>query len=295
MDHAIWATSMTHNKNAITRIHDLLKSIFSGIPVFPVLGNHEAHPVNVFAPSSVALRFSPQWLYDYFADEWKTWLPESALETVRLGGYYTVLVRPGLRIITINNNECQTMNWWIFYEPAFPRAQLQWLHDTLLLAETNNEKVHLLTHLPPKSCFTIYAREYNRIIERFWNTISAQFGGHTHKDEFNIFYARDNPSQALNVLWNGGSTTSYSDVNPNYRIYKMDQQTYQINAHETWIYNLTLANLNPNQTPNWYKEYNFASEYGISNLSPAALSNLADTLARSPTLLNRVGRNLLIF
>lgn len=293
VDHAIWATSVAHVKSATSRVHSLLKSIFSGVPVYPVLGNHEAHPVNLFAPASVPAEFSSQWLYTYIAQEWSAWLPESALFTVRQGGYYTLLVRPGFRIVAINNNECYTYNWWIAYiRPEVARTQLQWLHDVLLEAERNGEKVHILGHVPPGSggCFRVYSREYRRIVERFWNTISAQFAGHSHKDEFSIFYSRSNPNQALNVIWNGGSTTAYSDVNPNYKIYSMDTTTYQINSHQTWIYNLTLANLNPNEAPHWFKEYDFQTEYGLDNLSPRALSGLMDTFARSPSLLKRVSQ-----
>lgn len=290
VDHALWATTKDLIKSSVSRVDDLLARIFTGVPVFPVIGNHESHPVNLFAPNSVPERFSTQWLYTFLANEWAKWLPESALTTVRAGGYYTILVKPGFRIITINNNDCYTYNWWLLYEPSFPRTQLQWLHDTLLAAERAGEKVHILGHVPPgdSTCFKVYSREYRRIVERFWNTISAQFAGHTHADEFNIFYSRQNPSQALNVMWNGGSTTAFNDVNPNYRMYTMDQTTYQINGHETWIYNLTQANLSPNQNPTWYKEYEFMSEYGIPNLSPASLSGLADTFARSPLKMQRV-------
>lgn len=290
VDHALWATTKEGIRSSVSRIHNLLDNIFTKVPIFPVIGNHESHPVNLFAPNSVPERFSTEWLYTFLADEWAQWLPESELATVRAGGYYTVLVRPGFRIITINNNDCYTFNWWLIYEPTFPRTQLQWLHDTLLAAETAGEKVHILAHVPPgdSTCFKAYSREYRRIVERFWNTISAQFAGHTHADEFNIFYSRENPHQALNVMWNGGSTTAFNDVNPNYRMLTMDQTTYQINHHETWIYNLTLANLTPNQNPTWFKEYEFLSEYGVSNLSPASLSNLAETFARDPSKMQRV-------
>lgn len=289
MDHALWATTKELIKSSTDRVNTLLDTTFHGIPIYPVIGNHESHPVNLFAPNSVPDRFSTQWLYDALADEWAKWLPASALETVRAGGYYTVLVKPGFRVVAINNNDCYTYNWWLIYEPSFPRTQLQWLHDTLLAAERAGEKVHILAHVPPgdATCFKVYSREYRRIVERFWKTISAQFAGHTHADEFNIFYSRSNPNQALNVMWNGGSTTAFNDVNPNYRIYKMDPSTYQINHHETWIYNLTQANLTPNQSPSWFKEYDFKTEHGVTNLSPASLSALADTLARNPAKMHR--------
>lgn len=114
------------------------------------------------------------------------------------------------------------------YDSQFYARQLQWLHDTLLNAERNGEKVHILAHMPAATggMFKVYAREYQRIVERFWNTISAQFNGHTHRDTFNVFYARSSPRDAVNVAWNGGSATSYSNVNPNYRLYSVETETY---------------------------------------------------------------------
>ncbi|XP_055686656.1 sphingomyelin phosphodiesterase-like [Lutzomyia longipalpis] len=290
VDHGIWATSFDWNKNSIRRVHTALRENFGGLPVYPVIGNHEAHPTNVFAPSSINdPQLSTQWLYDFLADEWSYWLPASALATVRQGGYYTVQVRPDLRIIAINNNDCYTFNFWLLYDPQYPRYQLQWLHDTLLEAERAGQKVHLLGHVPSGggSCHRVYSREYAKLVERFWNTISAQFMGHTHADQFTVFYAQSNPYQAVNVQWNGGSTTAFSDVNPNYKVYLADPQTYQINGQETWIYNLTQANLTPQLYPSWFKEYDFEQEYGISNLSPATLNSLAGRMAENRQLLHR--------
>ncbi|GAB0097653.1 Sphingomyelin phosphodiesterase [Sergentomyia squamirostris] len=290
VDHGVWATSQDWNKNSMRRVHTSLRESFGGIPVYPVIGNHEAHPTNVFAPSTITNQaLSSSWLYNFLADEWSSWLPAAALSTVRQGGYYTVLVRPGLRIVALNNNECYTFNFWIVYNPQYARTQLQWFHDTLLAAEAANEKVHVLGHIPSGTgdCYRVYAREYARIVERFWNTISAQFMGHTHADQFTIFYAPSNPYQAVNVQWNGGSTTAFSDVNPNYKYYTADSQTFQINRHETWIYNLTQANLSPQLYPSWFRAYDFETEYGINNMSPATLNQLVENFARTPQRLRR--------
>jgi hypothetical protein len=75
-------------------------------------------------------------------------LPPDALETVRRGGYYTTVVRPGLRLIALNNNVCNVFNWWILYETKSIKSQFQWLHDVLLAAEKAGEKVHILAHIP---------------------------------------------------------------------------------------------------------------------------------------------------
>lgn len=238
------------------------------------------------------------------ANTWD-WLPERARDTIKQAGYYTVLLREGLRVIAINNNEGYTFNWWVLYDSRYSAIQLQWLHDTLLDAERNGEKVHILAHIPNVAgdMFATYSREYRRIVDRFWDTISAQFNGHTHNDQFTMFYAIDEPSAAINVAWNGGSATAYSDVNPNYRIYSVDNNTYvsnsdqyllwnfkqfclqQVTDHETWIYNLTEANRNRDQDPFWFREYTFTEAYEIEDLSAATLDNMLTSFATNHDLL----------
>lgn len=70
-----------------------------------------------------------------------------------------------------------------------------------------------------------WSREYRRIIDRFHRIISGQFMGHSHRDEFNVFYAR-NTDFAINYAWNGGATTTYSNVNPNYILYYVDRTIF---------------------------------------------------------------------
>lgn len=50
--------------------------------------------------------------------------------------------------------------------------------------------------------------------------------GHSHRDEFNVFYANANINFAVNYAWNGGATTTYSNVNPNYILYYVDRTLY---------------------------------------------------------------------
>ena len=57
------------------------------------------------------------------------------------GAFYTALVKKGFRIISINTNYCDHMNWWLIMNVTDPAQELQWLIDTLQLAENNHEKV----------------------------------------------------------------------------------------------------------------------------------------------------------
>lgn len=57
---------------------------------------------------------------------------------------------------------------------------------------------------------------------RYEATITAQFFGHTHFDEFEIFYDTENPGRAVSVAYIGPSVTPYVNLNPGYRIYYVD-------------------------------------------------------------------------
>lgn len=56
---------------------------------------------------------------------------------------------------------------WMNHNPKDQDGQLQWLADTLLQAEEDGEKVHILGHIPSDRCMRTWSREFHRIIDRF--------------------------------------------------------------------------------------------------------------------------------
>jgi sphingomyelin phosphodiesterase len=104
-------------------------------------------------------------------------------------------------------------------------------------------------------CLKVWSRNYYKIISRYENTITAQFFGHTHYDEFEIFYDQLDMSRANNIAYIGPSVTPYYDLNPGYRLYYIDgdheSTTRLVIDHESWIMNLKDANLY--DYPIWYK------------------------------------------
>lgn len=60
----------------------------------------------------------------------------------------------------------------------------------------------------------------------------------------------------------------------------------QVIEHETWIYNLTEANLNASSSPKWFREYTFTDAYNVTNLSPASLDELMTSFASNRDLIS---------
>lgn len=189
--HDVWNQTKEENLEIIKETVRQMTEKFPGVPIFPALGNHESAPVNSFPPPYVnQVDISISWLYDELDVQWRRWLPQSVSHTVRRGAFYSVLVRPGFRIISLNMNYCNNKNWWLLLNSTDPATELQWFIYELQSAEFSNEKVHVIGHIPPghSDCLKVWSRNFYRIISRFENTIMAQFYGHTHYDEFEMFY-----------------------------------------------------------------------------------------------------------
>ncbi|XP_071056721.1 sphingomyelin phosphodiesterase-like isoform X3 [Onthophagus taurus] len=287
ISHRIWDTSISGNTEDITLLYNTLLAKFPNTPVYPIFGNHEAHPVDIFTPPEIEEEeFSTAWLFDLAADLWGSILGEGTAETIRRGGFYTVLIRPGFRLIALNSNVGYTFNWWLLYDDVDPFGQLQWLADTLYQAEQDGEIVHIISHVPSSddTCYKTWSQQYRRILERFAGTIAAAFNGHSHTDEFIVYHSSEEPTKAINVAYNGGSVTTFSNNNRNYKIYHVDQQNYEVHDYDCWSYNMTEANLTPNQRPNWFKLYSFKDAYGLSGASPSDLRDLTFRMVENETL-----------
>ncbi|KHN80762.1 Sphingomyelin phosphodiesterase 1 [Toxocara canis] len=78
---------------------------------------------------------------------------------------------------------------------------------------------------PENDCTDIDAqnRQWQTFLQ-FSKTIKAQFFGHIHIDSFTVFYEEmnDDASMPTNVLFCSPSVTTFSGLNPAYRIYEIE-------------------------------------------------------------------------
>ncbi|CAH1103351.1 unnamed protein product [Psylliodes chrysocephalus] len=295
--HDIWNQTQQSNLDIIKESVEQMLRYFPNIPIFPAVGNHESVPAGSFAPPWIKNEtHTIGWLYTNLADHWRKWLPSTSGNTLLHGAFYSVLLRPGFRLISLNTNYCHSLNWWLLVNSTDPADELKWLVHELENAEINNEKVHIIGHIPPGSsdCLKTWSRNFYSIVDRFQHTITAQFYGHTHADEFELFYETNNYSRPINVAYLGPSITTYENNNPAFRIYYVEgdheRSTRAVIDHETWTTNLDLANEGDNE-PIWYKLYTAKDAYRLSSLHPEEWNRLIKNMADDPDLFNLFYRN----
>ena len=274
--HDDWDQSRISQEYLLKNLTSLLLQYFPNTPIYPALGNHESYPVNSFPPDYVTGYNQINWLYDTLAKSWSPWLTDEAINTVKTSGFYTILVKPGLRLVSLNMNYCNNQNYWMLLNPEDPNGELHWLVDTLYQAENNGELVHIIGHIPPNvggDCLTVWRNNFYNIVVRFQGIVRGQFFGHTHSDQFEIIYSNSSFKKPVSVVYISPSITTFTNLNPGYRVYDMDSQSWNVLDHHTFILNLTKAN-QPKAQPVWEYEYSARSAYNLTSLSPDSWDQL---------------------
>ncbi|KAM4619879.1 sphingomyelin phosphodiesterase [Polymixia lowei] len=289
--HNVWSQTRKQQLSELTVISKLIhKHLGPNVTVYPAIGNHESTPVNSFPPPFVHGNRSSAWLYNTMAEEWAPWLSEQALQTLRYGGFYTMEIQPGLRVVSLNMNFCARENFWLMVNSTDPANQLQWLVHILQASEDKGEKVHIIGHIPPGLCLGSWSWNYYHIVNRYESTIAGQFFGHTHLDEFQMFYDEATMTRPVSVAFIAPSVTTYINLNPGYRVYIVDGNykgsSRLVLDHETYILNLTEVNhlpgpqgvpRNPDPNPKWTLLYRATEAYSVPSVFPSDWDGLLQT------------------
>ena len=119
------------------------------VRVFPMLGNHDSFPFYQFPEKG------PFYVYEAAAAAWKDFLQPESLETVRIGGYYTELIEPGLRLVVVNTAMYFDGNWVIPQWRVDPGGQFAWLRGVLQKAKDAGELVFIAAHIPPGATLSV--------------------------------------------------------------------------------------------------------------------------------------------
>ncbi|KAF9449018.1 sphingomyelin phosphodiesterase [Macrolepiota fuliginosa MF-IS2] len=261
-----WLVNQTGVTSELTEFNQEMQTLIS-TPVFPAIGNHDTAPVNSF-PRSTTPEATSQWVFDTQASGWSKWLGPSATSAVQhMSGSYSV-VAPGtnLRIISMNTIYWYRVNYWLFDSDDFqpdPNGVLAFVAQQLQVAETTGQRAWIIAHMSPSAVDALHDQSnyFDQIVQRYKNTIAAQFYGHTHVDEFAISYSDYNnriAANAVSILYIAPSLTP-RDGNPAFKIYDVDPDTYEIMDSRAFISNLTDPIFQTN--PQWEQYYSARQVY----------------------------------
>ncbi|KAL6240483.1 hypothetical protein RBB50_012595 [Rhinocladiella similis] len=292
-------------------IYHMLKAYIPSGPIFAALGNHDSNPEAIDAPHSLPGNLGQQqsWNYDHVASLWQqnNWITAEAANEARMHyAAYSINhpAYPKLRIITLNTDFWYKANFLNFINTTNPdnSGGLKFLADELQDAETKEERVwivgHVLTGWDGSNPMPNPTDLFYQIIDRFSpHVIAGIFFGHTHEDQFMIYYANNGTVQdaahALNVGWIGPSVTPLTNLNSGYRTYEVDTGDFSIYDAYTYYANVSaFAAINASETgPVWKFEYSTRDAYAIGWPETAPLNatywhKVTEAMAKNHTLVS---------
>jgi len=288
--HDVWNQTKDDIINRLHNVSAILRKYYPDTPVFFINGNHDAYPVDQYNthPIDSAHLDDFVWSRELFAQEWATWLPEDALKTILIGNYYTALARPGLRIVAINTQWGDNLNFYLLLQENNQQNQTDWLTQVLLSAREAQEKVLIIGHIPSGLTFEgPYVQNYLDLVTTFSDVVAGQFFGHTHEDQFEV--VNDINGSPVGVLYIAPSVTTFANRNPSFRFYQYDTSTFEVLDYYQYIMNLTDANLT--DKPQWVLEYSALSEYSMTDLSPSSWMDLTNRMENDDELFQTWFRN----
>lgn len=297
--HDIWIQTKEENLN--TMITQLEKLQTLGLPIYYSYGNHDSYPVNQFAGSPLDPA-SYLWLYKPVAKTLNSTFQsspdldkESRFQTFEQNGYFSLLVEPGLRIISMQTNYYDSGNFWLSFETP-PDIEFgkyfSWLKQELQQSREKKERVYLIGHIPLRSTSLIPdAKVIHQIYSNYSDVIVNIFNGHSHKDHFIIFFDYQTYSKPLFVNYAPPALTP-DNINPSFRLYQYDQKTKGVTNYYQYRFLLQDANLDQNHSTNhsqqfWEIGYNpleLYADYGLKDMSVESWYKLATEMKTNQQL-----------
>ncbi|KAL5004721.1 hypothetical protein ScPMuIL_018177 [Solemya velum] len=290
--HDVWSESWASQLSDDEHVIDELANLLPNTTIYPALGNHESFPANLYYMG----KSEYQVLNNRTVVWWKKLfeMSEEQEETIRTSAYYTTLIRPGLRILSFNSDYGYNFNFYIILNDQIPQFQQMktFMINTLESARKAGEKVIIIGHIAPgdlDSTVNWYGDFYVDLVANYSDTIVLQTFAHTHHDEFKVVTSPTNEAEHLGVLFLAPSMTPRTNVNPSFRVFSLDSQTFELLDFDQYSINLTEANERGNITAR--KTYSAKSEYGLHDMSPRSWYKLTERFLQRPSVLDRYRYN----
>jgi len=276
--HHIITQTPSENMKTIEVTTDLFIQYFPNITVYPCLGNHDTYPVDQLPKKPLN-----KYITNSISKQWSKLLNTDTPNIVNYG-YYTTLVKPGFRIISLNSLYFLSNNYLC---PNCGVEQLNWLESTLHYAVLHKEKVWIIGHVLPNGggITKFFSYHFQQIFSRYNQIILSNFWGHTHYDQY--FLIRNN--NTINATVTGVGYVPAALIpdkhNPSFRIYDYDRTTMEIlNYHQ---YSLDLKSVNNGSKFKYNYQYNPIDSYNMSNMSYTEWERITQIFKTSRTMFDK--------
>ena len=112
--------------------------------------------------------------------------------------------------------------------------------------EKSGETAIIFAHIPPGSpdCMGSFSRRFYALIERYQHVARVSLYGHDHNEWFNVVNSVST-GKPINTDVISGSATTFTNLNPSYRVITLDKQHMIPVKIETYYINITEANETP--------------------------------------------------
>jgi sphingomyelin phosphodiesterase len=291
--HDVWDQTKDNQLTVLNTLTELFLKYFPKKLLISTVGNHESAPANNYPPhteSDIPAQYSTAWLYQEFANQWTQFgigQDPAIKNSIQQTASFVTKPYPGLRVISLNTMYCLSGNFWLYLNEYDPDNVLSWLILQLQDAEDVGDKVHIIGHVPPgDTCLMEWSANFYDIVNRYENTITGLFYGHTHDDSFTLFYENGTLTDPIHVAYVSPSVTTWVKSYPSFRIYTIDGNykgsSYRVLDHETYVMNLDDANKGAD--PKWTLEYNAMDAYNMSSLLPENWNELIDRFIQDDNL-----------
>ena len=282
--HNVWDNTAEEITEYTRNITNTLKESLgadSKIQVYPIQGNHDTWPVNVQEFTEAGTNYA----INHFKQSWtdKNWLSEEEIKVFEQWGYYSKPFEFNTKgkVIGVNMQACNDLNWWLLDDRTDPGYQLEWLEDELSQIEKDGGFAHIIAHIPSRDCLHQFGYRYHALIERYQHIVRFQSFGHTHDEDFYITRSIEDP---VPIGWSfvAGSGTSGDTRNPSFAVIEYDKEFMVPINIETYFMNLTEAN--SGKEPEWKVLHDFKNEYSLKDLSPSSMLDFTQRMYQDSDL-----------
>jgi sphingomyelin phosphodiesterase acid-like 3 len=268
------------------------RKYFPSTTFIPALGNNDAYTgnysinpdcskMNIPCDSDFLSMIANNWaalLYPVKDGEGK----KKIIKEFSKAGYYTYIPpgEPDHKIIVLNtvlfsaNYTCNSCDADAMGNKINTAAneELKWLDDELASCRSKHQSVWIVYHIPPGVDYQeklqwkpAYNNRFIQLLEKYSETITANFAGHSHMDEFRVFSEGDKAFSFVHV------TPSFSTDhknNPAFQVLTYSHSKYRLLTQETDYFNLAAGR-------NWGR-YNMEAVYGIDAINEHTLSSIVN-------------------